>query len=73
MPSTQLVYIFNAQHVSTSQGHLQATGIKCIKGNTGYTNVIMCWFESSVLQIWSLNDRTCCQTEDITYIYYLCQ
>jgi hypothetical protein len=42
MPSTQLVYIFNAQHVSTSQGHLQATGIKCIKGNTGYTNVIMC-------------------------------
>jgi hypothetical protein len=51
MPSTQLVYVISLmwQHVSTSEGHLHASGIKHIEGN--YAIVIMFRINISVLQI----------------------
>jgi hypothetical protein len=51
MPSTQLVDVISLtwQHGSSSKGHLQASGIKHIKGNC--TILIMFGIEISVSQI----------------------
>jgi hypothetical protein len=42
MPSTQLAYVASLmwQHVSTSQGHLEAGGKKYIKGNVHNCNYV---------------------------------
>ena len=52
LPSTQLVNVMSLiwQHVSTSEGHLQASSIKYIKGIV--YNCITFWAKISALSVW---------------------